>query len=155
MEPFDLTEYLKLLSFWHWLIAGLGFVILEMILPGVIFLWLGIAATLTGFILFFMPGISWEVQMLTFAVLSVVCSIAGRMWVSTRQDVSDHPHLNKRGSQYVGRQFKLTEPIENGIGKLIVDDTSWRISGEDMPAGSTVEVSEFDSVVLKVVRHKG
>lgn len=150
MEPLDLGEYLKQLSFWHWLIAGLGFVILEMLLPGVVFLWVGIAAALTGILLLVQPELSWEAQMLIFAALSIVISIAGRMWVWNRPTETDQPLLNKRGHQYVGRQFTLDEPIENGTGKIRVDDTSWRISGDDTPAGTTIEVTGVDGVILEV-----
>ncbi len=153
MEPFDLAEYLKQLTFWHWLIAGLGFVILEMILPGVVFLWVGIAATITGIVLLIQPEMAWEMQFLLFAVLSVISSVAGRMWVWNRPTETDQPTLNRRGHQYIGRQFTLDEPIENRNGKLTVDDTSGRISGDDLPAGTTIEVIGVDGVVLEVKKH--
>jgi len=150
MEPADIGEFLNNLSYWHWLIAGLGFVILEMILPGVVFLWLGIAAGLTGLVLGVQPELHWETQMLIFAALSVISSVAGRIWVWNRPTETDQPHLNRRGHQYIGRKFMLDEPIENGIGKLKADDSSWRISGDDVPAGTKVEVIGVDGATLQV-----
>ena len=36
------------LTYWHWLIAGVVMLGLEMFLPGAVFLWLGVAACATG-----------------------------------------------------------------------------------------------------------
>jgi inner membrane protein len=153
MELIDIGELLKHMTFWHWLIAGICFVIFEMLLPGVVFLWVGIAAAITGVIVLVNPDISWEMQFLAFAALSVICSVGGRMWVWNQPTETDQPHLNRRGHQYIGRQFTLDVPIENKNGKLKVDDTSWRISGEDMPAGTTIEVTGVDGVVLQVQKY--
>jgi membrane protein implicated in regulation of membrane protease activity len=32
--------------------------------------------------------------------------------------------------------FTLVQLIINGTGKLVVDDTTWKIEGEDLPAGT-------------------
>ncbi len=150
MESVDIAAYLGQLTFWHWLIAGFAFVILEMLIPGAIFLWLGAAAVLSGLLLLLVPTLGWENQLLSFAVLSVICSLLGRMWVNKRFQDSDHPALNRRGEQYVGRRFKLAAPLENGTGRLIIDDTRWRIRGEDLPAGTLVEVTGVDGTDLLV-----
>jgi membrane protein implicated in regulation of membrane protease activity len=58
--------------------------------------------------------------------------------------------LNRRGEQYVGRLFTLQEAVVNGVGKLQVDDTTWRISGVDLPAGRKVRVAGVDGTTLRV-----
>ncbi|MDF1530326.1 MAG: NfeD family protein, partial [Sedimenticola sp.] len=63
---------------------------------------------------------------------------------------SDQPRLNRRGEQYIGRIFTLSEPMVNGQGKIKVDDSIWKISGADCPAGARVKVVDVDGVVLKV-----
>jgi hypothetical protein len=63
---------------------------------------------------------------------------------------SDQPHLNRRGSQYVGREFTLEAPIVNGVGKVDVDDSTWRVRGPNLPAGSQIRVTRIDGVVLVV-----
>ena len=64
--------------------------------------------------------------------------------------MTDQPALNRRGEQYIGRTLTLDEPIVNGQGKIRVDDTTWKVEGDDMPAGTRVTVIGVDSVVLKV-----
>ena len=50
------------------------------------------------------------------------------------------------------RGFFVAEPIEHGRGKIRVDDTTWKIEGEDSPAGSQVRVIGVDGVMLRVER---
>lgn len=138
------------ISFWHWLILAAVLGLLEMVAPGVLFLWLGISAVITGLALLVMPDLSWEIQFMTFGVLSVVSIALGRLWLRRHPTETDRPNLNRRGAQYVGRRFTLEEPIVNGIGKVHVDDTRWKISGPDLPAGSQVTVTGVDGVILEV-----
>jgi membrane protein implicated in regulation of membrane protease activity len=96
-----------------------------------------------------LPGMGWEMQLLLFSVLSVV-SVVGWKKLRPVPPATDQPTLNRRGEAYVGRQFTLQEPIVNGIGKLRVDDTIWRVSGPDAAVGRTVRVTGVDGTTLKV-----
>jgi inner membrane protein len=144
-------EYLEQITFWHWLILGVGLVVLEALAPGIIFLWMGIAALVTGIVVLVLEPLSWQTQVLVFAGLSIVSVVAGRMWVKSRPTETDHPMLNRRGEQYVGRIFTLSEAIVNGSGKLWVDDTTWKVAGNDLPEGSRVKVVGTAGTVLQVV----
>ncbi|MEG3619083.1 NfeD family protein [Magnetovibrio sp. PR-2] len=137
-------------TFWHWLIAGVVLLILEMFAPGVVFMWLGLAALLTGVVSWLSPDMAMEWQLIVFAVLSVISVVAGRMYLKKRPLQTDHPTLNQRGQQYVGRHFTLEEPIEGGFGKIKVDDSTWKVAGDDMAAGTKVEVVAAEGVILKV-----
>ena len=139
-------------DFWHWWILALALTIAEALLPGTFLLWMGIAALLLGILLWAMPTLSLEIQLALFAILSLV-SIAGwRLWQRKHPDESDQPTLNRRGEQYVGREFVLDAPIENGYGKVRVGDSLWRVQGDDAAAGSRVRVTGVDGVVLVVER---
>ena len=143
-------EFIQDITFWHWMILGVVLVILEVLAPGIIFLWMGIAAIATGLIVLAADTLGWEYQILVFAGLSVVSVVAGRMWVRSRPTETDHPTLNRRGEQYIGRVFVLEEPLVNGVGKLRVDDTTWKINGGDLPAGTRVRVAQANGTVLQV-----
>ncbi|TXH05558.1 MAG: NfeD family protein [Nevskiaceae bacterium] len=135
------------LLYWHWWVAGLGLLILEAFMPGAIFLWMGISAFAVGLLAWLMP-MDWQVQALLFGVLSIVSFFLYRRFKPA--PVSDRPTLNRRGESYVGRVFTLHEPIVNGVGKLHVDDSQWRITGRDAPAGSQVRVVAIDGTTLQV-----
>lgn len=135
---------------WHWFILGIGLIILETIAPGEIFLWIGIGAIATGLIALGLSDLPWEQQSIIFAALSVIAVYVGRSWFKRNATPSDHPTLNQRGAQYVGRRFTLNEPIVNGTGKMKVDDTTWKISGPDLKKGVHVVVTGIDGTALEV-----
>ena len=143
---------LEQLEFWHWWIFATVLIIVEVFAPGAIFMWMGVAAGVVGFGLLLLPDTGWEIQFLVFAVLSVGSVFAWRSYARRNPVESDHPNLNLRGQQYVGRQFTLVEPIVNGNGVLNVDDTRWKIRGEDLPAGAQVTVTGVEGTVLTVER---
>ena len=145
-----IQSFLDNLNHWSWWVLALVLIIVETLLPGVVFLWLGIAAGIVGMIVLFAPDLGWEIQFSLFAVLSVVSVVVGRMIVRRHPTPSQDSMLNQRGLHYVGRSFTLEEPIIDGFGKLRVDDTTWKIEGANQPAGGRVRVIGVDGVVLKV-----
>lgn len=141
---------LEQIDYWHWLIVAVVLVVLEVFSPGVFFLWLGVAAAVVGGVLWLMPELSWQTQFVLFAVLSVVSIAVVRMVLVRRPIETDEPSLNRRGEGYVGQVLVLTEAIENGVGKVRVDDTQWRVVGADSPAGTRVRVTGMEGAVLRV-----
>ncbi|GGF45249.1 membrane protein [Azorhizobium oxalatiphilum] len=133
---------------WAWFVLGGVLLVAEIILPGAFLLWLGLAALVTGFIVL-AAAVSWQMQIVAFALLAVVAVVIGRQ-VSARARPSDHPFLNRRADGQVGRVFTLEEPIVGGTGRVRIDDTIWRVDGPDLPAGAKVIVLKTDGAVLVV-----
>ena len=138
------------LNYWQWWIIALIFIILEMFAPGAFMLWLGIAAAVVGLVMAFLPDLGWEIQYSIFAVVSVISIIGWKQMQLRNPRVTDQPNLNMRGHQYVNRTFTLDEPVVNGLGKIKVDDSTWKIEGEDCPAGTKIKVTGVDGVILKI-----
>lgn len=141
---------LEQFDYWHWWVIGIILIILELFAPGAFFLWMGIAAGIVGVILLISPDMGWQYQFIIFAIVSVVSIVVWRSYLRKHPTETDKPTLNMRGEQYVGRKFTLAEPIVNGVGKIKVDDTMWKIEGKDCEAGTKVKVSRTDGAVLKV-----
>jgi len=148
--PFPLDH----LVFWHWFALGALLLILEVLAPGVIFLWLGIAAIAVGAILFLVPGFTWEVQLIVFAVVAVVTTIGGRRIAATREQPSDEPNLNRRAERYIGHTYVLEDTTLNGRGKIGIGDTLWSAfvepPGTDLMRGARVTVIDVDGATLIV-----
>ena len=145
-----MAEWLEHIVFWHWwILAGL-LLILELTAPAFFFLWLGIAAAAVGLILLVFPSIPIETQLVLFAIASIVAVLAWRKYRETRPLTTDQPNLNRRGHQYIGRVFSLDAPITNGVGKVTVDDSTWKVKGPDLSAGTSVRVTGVEGVVFKV-----
>lgn len=145
-----MIAWLGSIVFWHWwILAGL-LLILELTAPAFFFLWLGIAAASVGLILLVFPTLGIETQLVLFAIASIVSVIAWRKYRESRPLTTDQPNLNRRGHQYIGRVFSLTHPIDNGVGKVTVDDSTWKIKGPDLPAGTHIKITGVEGVVFTV-----
>ena len=91
-----------------------------------------------------------NMQILIFSVLSVVAIIVWKFYGKRHPTESDQPLLNKRGVQYIGRVFNLYQPIKNGEGKIKVDDSIWKVHGEDCDINSRVKVVAIRGTVFDV-----
>ena len=145
-----MTEMFIHIGHWHWWSLAIVLVVVEVFVSGFFVLWIAIAAAAVGLLVLLFPAMGWEYQILTFALLTVI-SVA-LWWLYSRKHPtrSDQPTLNRRGEQYIGRTFTLEAPITNGQGKVHVDDTNWKIIGDECDTGSKVRVVGVDGVVLKV-----
>ncbi|MER2534828.1 MAG: NfeD family protein [Rhizobiaceae bacterium] len=149
-----LISFLSGLGAWNWIFLGLILLVFEILLPGVFLLWIGIAALVVGAVslLIWEHGYwIWQVQVLVFLALSLVCALLGRKTMGSGKVRSDQPLLNRRAEQLVGRMATLAEPITDGRGRLRLDDTMWRISGPDLPAGARVRVASVTATELELV----
>ncbi|VAX04618.1 hypothetical protein MNBD_GAMMA19-1212 [hydrothermal vent metagenome] len=138
------------IDFWHWLILALLLIILEIVVPGAFFLWMGVSAGVIGLILWMFPDISWESQLLLFSVISIVSIALWRIRLNKHPTESEDNTLNARTTQYIGRVFTLVEPIEDGYGKIHVDDSYWQVSGPNCEKDKKVKVISVDGMTLKV-----
>ena len=146
-----LTILAEGMQWWHWLVLAMLLVTIEIIAPVTWFLWIAGAALVMSLITLLSGSMEWTTQLVLFGILVVLSLVVANVWIKRRPTETDHPLLNKRGAQYIGRQFTLIEPIENGYGTVKVDDTRWRVTGPALPAGAIVTVSGQDGTTLMVV----
>ncbi|MBB4285281.1 NfeD family protein [Roseospira goensis] len=143
------------LLFWHWWILGVVFLVLELVAPGIFFLWVGLAAGVTGAVVLLLPSLAWELQALLFAALALAATVAGRRLWRPGAAPTDHPLLNRRAERHVGRLVTLTTPLRAGTARVRVGDGEWSAVGETdtltAPAGSTVRVVAVRDGLLVVV----
>lgn len=137
------------LSPWTWFVVGGVLLVAEIFAPGTFLLWLGIAALITGVIASFLaPPI--QVTLVLFAIIAVVSVVVGRRVTPRAEKASDRPFLNQRAQGYVGRVFRLDEPIRDGTGRIRIADTVWRVEGPELEAGQEVRVISAEGATLKV-----
>ena len=129
---------------WNWWVLGLVLLTAEILLPGVLLIVGGISLLFWGD-----PFWTWQIQILIFAVLTVISAIIGRR-IMANSAQTDEPHLNQRGASLVGRTATLSEPISEGRGRIRLDDTMWVVNGPDLPAGTHVRVVESTGRELRV-----
>ena len=138
------------LGVWAFFLAGIILMLLELVVPGVFLIWLGLAAVATGLVDLAVT-LSWQRELLLFAVLAIAFAVIGRNLMRREAGrASDRPFLNRRAAALVGRTFVLAEPITAGAGRVHVDDSVWRVVGPDLPAGAKVRVSAVEGSALVV-----
>jgi membrane protein implicated in regulation of membrane protease activity len=137
------------LGVWNWFIAAALLFVAEVLAPGIFMLWLGIAALLVGVISLFV-ALPWQWEGAAFVIFSAA---AFPLWWKLRRAAvgpTDQPFLNRRTQSYVGKVFTLETPIVRGTGTIRIDDTVWRVSGPDWPAGKQVKVERAEGAMLYV-----
>lgn len=145
----QLMAFLHSLGPLNWFILALAMLVLESVIPGVHFMWFGLAAVIVGSVaIWFEIPVAW--QLVGFGALSLAMILVVRQVWRPGSVKSDLPDLNVRGQQYVGRLVTVEEEISNGRGKVRVGDTVWTAEGPDMPRGTQVKVTGVNGTVLVV-----
>lgn len=130
-------------------IAGLVFLILEMLVPSMFFLNLAIAGFITAITAVWITN--WITLTILFAILSI-CSIAflRPILVKNKQDKEKETGME---SKYIGKIVKVIEPINKFSGAITIYDERWEARAdvdEPIPAGSEVKITKYDSLILTV-----
>lgn len=139
---------------WFWFVLLLILGAFEMMMPGVIFIWLAIASGAVGGIVYVFPKLDWQYQFVIFSVLGLVSVFGGRSYLKRHPVVSDDENLNNRGARFVGNSYTLVQDMKNGGGKIRIGDTLWNVEGDfEAREGDDVRVksaSGIDLVVEKI-----
>ncbi len=144
-----MEQLLDIFGIWTWWIIAAVLLVAELLVMSVFLVWFGIAALSVGVLALFLQ-LGWQMELLLFVVLSGVYLLLGRRYVKTRAaSETDQPFLNQRAQAYVGQTVILFEAIENGRGKVRLDDAIWQVAGKDAPAGSKVRITGVSGMVLQ------
>ena len=147
----QIIDLISGLGAWAWIIAGVVLLALELVVPGGILLWLGISGIITGLMAMFQPSLGWPMEVLIFGGLSLISVVGWMRWSRSRaEEPTDSPFLNQRAARFVGHEAVLSEAIRDGIGRVALDDSVWRVAGPDLAAGQRVLIVGYDGPVLKV-----
>ena len=136
--------------FWYWWALAAVLLVCEMMLPGVVFLFLAIGAAVAGAAAADRSGpvartsarrLRDRLGRSRRSACGATCSglQPGRPTV-----------LNARGEALVGKMFVLDQPILAGRGRIKLGDGSWIVTGPDMVAGAKVRVAAVSGTELRV-----
>lgn len=111
-------------AWWYWLVAACLLLILEILLPGIFLIWLGLGAALVGLLLlaFSDAGPAWQLLMLAGGICVAVA--AGLRW--QKQLVRQAPNaLNQGMEAFVGRTARVSQAFHNGRGRIHLDGSTY------------------------------
>ncbi len=143
-------EFFTELSLWHWLILGVLLIVLETFGFGGFLLGTAVAAFVTGMLTWL--GTSWQVQFISFGVMSLLFSVAYWKYFrkfNTYQD-TDIP-INDKLENMKGQVGKVISLTSEHAGKIKVGDTLWSFSSTDTCSeDDLVTVVDYSEMVLVV-----
>ena len=129
----------NIISEWGWLIAAAVLIGLEILAPGVFFLFFAFAAFVVAGIAWVF-NIGWQYEVLIFAAVGVVSMVWGRKYFKNNQIVAeDHP-INDPMAAFFGDVVTLHTAIKNGTGKAKIKDGVWTVLGPDAEVGASVKI---------------
>ncbi|MEL6724199.1 MAG: NfeD family protein [Pseudomonadota bacterium] len=140
----------------HWLALALFLLSIEMMTGTWDLLWVGLAALFTSAFAAFAPaGIAgWEGQLIFFAVATAILFVVGRtVFRSMRENVDEHPTLNKRMAGTLGQRGVVADDFSGGLGRVKLGDTVWSaqsVDGANLASGASVVVEATEGNTLKV-----
>jgi len=144
-----LTQYV---DWWHWVVIGILFIILEMATGSFITLGFGIAAIVVG-LLHLITEINFLIQIVLWIVLSIVIILVLFKYFKNQPIVSSTGQSN-HGFDTVGTVIKSIEA--HGRGKVrfdtpVLGNSAWTASSEvNIKEGSRVTIEEVNGQLLKV-----
>ena len=151
----NILSLLAGLGFWNWLALALVLMALETIIPGVHFLWFGLAAFVVGLLVALLTALGladafpFAVQLIAFALLSVATVFGFKKLTGARPNEHQND-INLPGSQFIGRIVVVEEPVKSGRGKVRAGDSVWLAEGEDAYIGAKVLVTGVNGTALVV-----
>ena len=129
------------LNFIHWLILGIGLIIIELFLWTVFLLWIGSSAITSGVIYFLFPNISGSMQLLIFAVIAIAATSLAKKYYPVK---TVDEQLHNKAKSHIGKECTI-ESIENGVTKVKIGESLWFAKGSNLSAGQTVKIIDVES----------
>lgn len=135
---------------WIWLYVGAFLMLAEILAPGFVIFFFGLAAATVGLLLFAFD-FSATVQAALFSALSVVYLVALRRVVKS-VFMGETAEAGAVAGEYVGRVGRVVETIRPEVpGRILLGDAEWTASaGERLEPGTEVRVVAQENLTLAV-----
>lgn len=141
---------------WLWLYAGAFLMLAEIMAPGFVIFFFGLAAATIGALMFVLPAsfeftLAWQLGLFSF--FSIVYLVALRRYMKT-VFLGDTAETKAIASEYVGRLGKVTEVVRPEVpGRIMLGDSEWNaIADERLEVGVEVRVVRQENLTMVVKR---
>lgn len=111
---------------------------------------LALAVANAGLLGLLAPRLPFSYQLFFFSFTLVGFLIVAHHLNQNKSSQKQDPLTLRRAEQYIGRIFKLEEPIVDGRGLLLADNAIWSVRGQDCCSGTQVKVVRTERQILVV-----
>jgi membrane protein implicated in regulation of membrane protease activity len=133
-----------------WFLIGLGLLLLELVLPGLVILFFGVGAWITALVCA-LTDINLNWQILIFLVASLLGLVLLRRHLKKRFFGRTEKETQDQLEEFIGRKARAVEEFKDGAGKVDFKGTRWSAqSDEPVSKGQWVIIQSKDSLTLNV-----
>jgi membrane protein implicated in regulation of membrane protease activity len=133
-----------------WFLIGLGLLLFELVLPGLVILFFGVGAWVTALVCA-VTDINLNWQIFIFLVASLLGLVLLRKYLKNRFFNRTDKEVADQLEEFIGRKGKAISDFKEGSGKIEFKGTTWSARcDEPVDKGEWVEITDKDSLVLKV-----
>ena len=137
-----------------WFLIGLGLLLLELVLPGLVILFFGVGAWVTALVCTF-TNINLNFQILIFLVASLLGLVLLRKYLKNRFFNRSDKEIDDQLEEFIGRKARAITEFKDGSGKIEFKGTNWSARCDDpLAKGDWVEITAKDSLILQVKKAK-
>ncbi|MEZ5528865.1 MAG: NfeD family protein [Porticoccaceae bacterium] len=145
------------LASWHWLVLGIALVIMEIFVPSFTIFWFGLGAVIVGVVLWLVPGLSLEGQLLIWMVASCGFALLWFKYFKPRMiDKTSAGIAREAAIGESGQVIKVPAGERRGVVRFttpVLGDDEWDfICEQEVAVGDRVFIKEFSGNTLIVVK---
>ena len=144
------------LEWWHWEIAGLALVLLELAVPAFFVIWFGFGALLVGLVLLLAPGLALSAQIGVWVLASVAMTV---LWFRVFKRSQHKTLVGTAAGEVIGEIGLLVSavaPFERGkvrFQRPVLGAEEWACVAESaIAAGQRVRVVSVEGSYVKVAK---
>lgn len=142
------------IEWWHWMVLGVGLVLLELAIPAFFVIWFGLGALIVGGALALMPAMPMSAQIGLWILASVAFVV---LWFKVFKAQVHRTRVGLSEGQFAGeiglttRQLKPYQKGQIRFQKPILGSDVWEaIADEEIAVGERVHVLTVEGNILRV-----
>ena len=149
-------ENVLIIEWWHWVLGGLGLVLLELALPSFFVIWFGLGALLVGLSVLALPTLALTAQIALWIITSVVMVV---LWFSVFKRSQHKTLIGTAAGEVIGEVGLLVSavaPFQRGkvrFQRPLLGSEEWVCTAESaIAAGERVRVVSVEGSFIKVAK---
>lgn len=138
---------------WLWLYIGVACMLLEIMMPGFVIFFFGLAAATVGLIKFaFFESFTLTAQFAAFSILSIIYITLLRRWLKNIFLGETVETAGTLAGEFIGRTGKITVAIKPpASGRVEIGDAEWQaVADSEIGEGALVKVVSQQNITMKV-----
>lgn len=142
-------------EWWHWLVGGIGLILLELAIPAFYVIWFGFGAVLISALALLAPGLSLPAQIVLWMLASIGMTA---LWFKVFKRTAQGTLIGTADGDVIGEAGLLVQavaPFQRGkvrFQRPILGSEEWACTADvEIAAGSRVKLVSVEGSFVKVV----